>query len=129
MKAVFEGGVADPDSIPAELLHEMNLVGNRPGHYPAFIGLLRAAASWEAATRDYSNIDIPVLLVWGDEDWASLEEKAHDRELVPGAEMVTVSLAGHFLPLDRSQELSHSCVAFTGATQRRVSVVARRDSS
>ena len=105
MKAVFEGGVADPDSIPQELLHEMNLVGNRPGHYRAFISLLRNAASWETATKGYSNIDIPVLLIWGDEDWATPEEKDHDRELVPGAEMVTVSHAGHFLPLDRPDEL------------------------
>jgi pimeloyl-ACP methyl ester carboxylesterase len=105
MKAVFAGGVADPGSIPAELLHEMNLVGNRPGHYRAFISLLRNAASWEAATKNYSNIDLPVLFVWGDEDWATPEERDHDRDLVPGAEMVTVSHAGHFLPLDRPDEL------------------------
>ena len=114
MKAVFDGGVADPDSIPPELLHEMNLVGNRPGHYRAFISLLRNAASWEVATKEYSDINIPVLFVWGDEDWATPAERDHDHELVPGAEMITVSKAGHFLPLDRPDELIAQLGSFHG---------------
>jgi hypothetical protein len=39
-------------------------VGNRPGHYRAFISLLRNAASWQTATKVYGNINVPVLLVW-----------------------------------------------------------------
>src|SRR5262249_46311822 len=50
MKAVLRGGVANPDSIPSELLKEMYEVGNRPGHYRAFIRLLRNSDSWETAT-------------------------------------------------------------------------------
>ena len=41
MKAVLRGGVADPESISPALLKEMYAVGNRPGHYRAFISLLR----------------------------------------------------------------------------------------
>ncbi len=36
-KMVLRGGVADPSSIPPELLLEMHRVGNRNGHYQAFI--------------------------------------------------------------------------------------------
>ncbi len=52
MKKVLEGGVADAKSISPTLLREMYLVGNRRGHYPAFISLLPNAESWEAATKD-----------------------------------------------------------------------------
>jgi pimeloyl-ACP methyl ester carboxylesterase len=65
MKAVLKGGVVDPHSIRPELLKEMYEVGDRHGHYRAFISLLRNAATWEAATAIYQNINVPVCLVWG----------------------------------------------------------------
>jgi len=65
MKSILDGGVADPDHIPPELLMEMYLAGNRRGHYRAFLSLLRNADSWESARKDYSHIKIPVLLLWG----------------------------------------------------------------
>jgi len=60
MKAVLRGGVADPKSIPPAFLQEVYGVGNRPGHYRAFISLLRNAASWEMATKTYGDINVPV---------------------------------------------------------------------
>ena len=105
MKAILQGGVANPASIPQSLLREMYDVGNRRGHYRAFISLLRNSASWEAATAVYRNIRVPVRLIWGDQDWARTGEREHDRSLIPGAEMVTVSNGGHFLPLDQPTEL------------------------
>ena len=80
VSAVFRGGVADANAIPPALMKEMYEVGSRPGHYRAFISLLRNAASWEAAAKDYGRIAIPVLLVWGDRDWATAEEREHDRK-------------------------------------------------
>ena len=101
MRAVLQGGVANRESIPPALLKEMYLVGNRPGHYRAFIRLLRESASWEEATVSYKNINLPVHLVWGDKDWARPGEREHDRSLIPRAQMETVENGGHFLPLDR----------------------------
>jgi pimeloyl-ACP methyl ester carboxylesterase len=115
MKAVLQGGVANPQSIPRELLKEMYDVGNRRGHYRAFISLLRNAASWEAATEVYGNIKVPVCLIWGDKDWAKPREREHDRSLIPGAQMATVENSGHFLPLDRPQELSELIIRFAGS--------------
>jgi pimeloyl-ACP methyl ester carboxylesterase len=106
MKAVLEGGVADPRSIRAGLLKEMYAVGNRPGHYKGFISLLRNAATWEAATAGYGLIDVPVCLIWGSKDWSRPHEREHDRRLIPGAVMTTVDEGGHFLPLDRPLELA-----------------------
>lgn len=105
MKNVLEGGVYDPGSIPPLLLKEMYLTGNRKGHYRAFISLLRNAGSWELATEGYSRIRIPVLFIWGDRDWARPDEREQDHRLVPGAEMATIAQGGHFLPLDRPDEV------------------------
>lgn len=115
MKAVLRGGVADAKSIPPALMKEIYLVGNRPGHYRAFLSLLRNGASWESASKDYGNIDIPVLLIWGEQDWARPSEREHDRKLIPGVQMTTLEPGGHFLALDRPQELSKAIIRFAGA--------------
>ena len=112
MRAVLRGGVAEAKSIPPALLKEMYLVGNRPGHYRAFLSLLRNSASWEAATKDYGRIDIPVLLIWGDKDWARPSEREHDRELIQGVQMTTLKGGGHFLALDKPQDLSEQIIRF-----------------
>jgi pimeloyl-ACP methyl ester carboxylesterase len=115
MGAVLRGGVADPNSIPQALLKEMYLVGNRSGHYRAFLSLLRNAASWQTATKDYGRIEVPVLLIWGDRDWARPSEREHDRTLIPNAQMTTFKRGGHFLSLDRPQELHDLIVRFAAA--------------
>jgi pimeloyl-ACP methyl ester carboxylesterase len=44
---------------------------------------------------------VPVLFVWGSEDWARPSERLHDESLVSGAAAVTIAGGGHFLPLDK----------------------------
>jgi len=119
MKAVLQGGVADPHSIRPPLLKEMYAVGNRSGHYRAFISLLRNAASWEAGTKVYRNIAVPVCLIWGSKDWSRPSEREHDRSLIPGAQMTMVEDGGHFLPLDRPQEVSELISRFAAASRAR----------
>lgn len=114
MKAVLQGGVANPQSIRPALLKEMYAVGNRPGHYRAFISLLRNSASWEAATKVYPKINVPVCLIWGEKDWSLPREREHDHSLIPSAKMITVENGGHFLPLDRPHELIELIVRFAG---------------
>jgi pimeloyl-ACP methyl ester carboxylesterase len=115
MKNVLEGGVAESGSIPPSLLKEMYLVGNRRGHYRAFLSLLRNAHTWESSTKEYGSISVPVLLVWGDEDWAKPGERDRDSKLIPGAKTVALARGGHFLPLDRPQELIELIEGFAGA--------------
>lgn len=45
MKYVLWGGVNNPASISPDLMKEMYLIGNRRGHYRAFLKLLRHASS------------------------------------------------------------------------------------
>src|SRR5262249_17532688 len=88
IKAILTGGVSDPGRIPPPLLKEIYLTGNRSGHYRAFISLLRNSESWETATKEYASIRLPVLLIWGEQDWAKPDEREHDRQIIPGAEIV-----------------------------------------
>ncbi|MDP3308617.1 alpha/beta fold hydrolase [Methylotenera sp.] len=105
MKAVLNGGVSDATSISPQLMKEMYVVGNRSGHYRAFLKLLRNSQSWEQARSQYGNINVPTLIIWGSEDWSLLEERNYDESLIPGVQSITLKKASHFLPFDAPQEL------------------------
>jgi pimeloyl-ACP methyl ester carboxylesterase len=103
-RAIFRGGLSRKDSMPEALVREMILVGNRPGHYQAFMSLLGHSRGWEHARREYGSIDRPVLLLYGDYDWSSPAEREADARDIPGAQLRTVENAGHFLSLDEPGE-------------------------
>lgn len=112
MKYILWGGVSNPASISPDLLKEMYLIGNRRGHYRAFLQLLRHASSWQAARAEYSNIKIPALIIWGEKDWSLSSERLYDESLIPNVQSVTIKSGGHFLPFDAPQELINQIVNF-----------------
>ena len=111
-RSLFEGGVADPSSLSDELFTEFSSVGNRPGHYQAFISLLRERDQFQDARKNYSKIRVPVLLVFGDQDWSTQDERIRTRDLIPGVRMVVVKDGGHFLSLDQPETLQDLIIKF-----------------
>jgi pimeloyl-ACP methyl ester carboxylesterase len=104
-KAIFNGGVAEPSAIPPQLMEEFFLTGLRPGHYKAFLSLLRNAHKWEDAQAHYQDIKVPVLLVYGERDWSRPKERKATQQHIPGSRIETVAGGSHFLSLDRPREL------------------------
>jgi pimeloyl-ACP methyl ester carboxylesterase len=101
----FAGGLASPDALPPALAKELYQVGNRPGHYQGFLNLLAHERLWPNARKEYPEIRVPALLVYGGEDWAPPGERERTRSRIPGVVMETVRNGNHFLPLDRPEEL------------------------
>ena len=115
---IFRGGVAHPEAISKPLMSELLAVGKRPGHYRAFLNLVRHAELWNAAHRDYSKINLPTLLIYGDKDWSNEEERERTRRGIPGVRMETIAGGGHFLSLDRPQELIRHIKDFASPSSR-----------
>lgn len=110
---VMKGGVARKGALPPTLLREMYEVGNRPGHYRAFMSLVSYWPEWEKARAEYNQIDVPVLLVYGDHDWSHPDEREANRRAIHGAQMTVVKDAGHFLALDAPEALIQLVRDFT----------------
>jgi pimeloyl-ACP methyl ester carboxylesterase len=98
---ILEGGVASPDALPQSFREQVFRVGERPGHYQAFLNLIRHMGLWRKAHEVYGRIRVPVLLVYGDRDWSRPAERQTTLREIPGARLETVADAGHFMPLDQ----------------------------
>jgi pimeloyl-ACP methyl ester carboxylesterase len=112
-RKVLEGGVADPDALPESFLRETYAVGCRRGHYRAFLNLIRNAYKWEEARSEYGKISVPVLVVYGDQDWSRESERRATLERIPGAKLEVVKNGGHFLSLDCPQDIIRLIREFT----------------
>jgi pimeloyl-ACP methyl ester carboxylesterase len=111
-KRVLLGGVAHPSAVTAGFGEQANASGRRPGHYQAFLNLLRHAYLWDEARQLYGEIKVPVLVVYGDHDWSHIDERQRTVAAIPKAKMETVPEAGHFLSLDQPKRLIELIKAF-----------------
>jgi pimeloyl-ACP methyl ester carboxylesterase len=109
---ILRGGLAAPTALSEAFSKEFYEVGNRPGQYRGFLNLLAHEQLWLAARKEYPAIRVPVLLVYGEDDWAPPNERDRTRSLIPGVAMETVQNGNHFLPLDRPQELQQLIARF-----------------
>jgi pimeloyl-ACP methyl ester carboxylesterase len=100
---ILEGGVAHPSALPKDFRDEVFAVGQRPGHYQAFLNLIRHMPLWRNAHEVYGRIRVPVLLVYGDRDWSREAERQATLREIPGARLAVVRDGGHFLPLDQPE--------------------------
>jgi pimeloyl-ACP methyl ester carboxylesterase len=97
---VIRASVHRPERLDPELVRAMHDVGNRPGHYRAFVSLIRHFPAWPALRRRYPEIRLPTTFVYGDHDWSTPEERRSAVALVDGARRIDVADAGHLLSFD-----------------------------
>ncbi|HEU5154167.1 MAG TPA: alpha/beta hydrolase [Gemmatimonadales bacterium] len=115
---ILEGGVADPDAIPGAFKEEVFRVGERPGHHQAFLTLIRNMPLWRGTHAAYSDVRVPVQLVYGDHDWSHELERLTTAREIGGATPVVVQHGGHFLPLDQPESVIHEIRSFASEMSR-----------
>ena len=112
---ILKGGVANPEAMTPGFGAQVRASGFRPGHYRAFLNLLRHAHMWDEARRRYGEINVPVLVIYGDQDWSRQEERRRTVQAIPRAKVETVANSGHFLSLDQPERLAELIKSFAGA--------------
>src|SRR6516225_7888608 len=117
-RRILQGGVANHVAITPGFGAQVRASGLRPGHYRAFINLLRHAHLWDKARERYGEITV-VLVVYGDRDWSREDERQRTVKAIPGAKMETVAKAGHFLSLDQPERRAEMIKSFTAANASR----------
>lgn len=110
---ILKGGLTSPETLTDAFAKEFYEIGNRTGHYRGFLNLLAHERLWPLARKEYPNIRVPVLLIYGDKDWAPRTAREETRSLIPNVAVETVHRGNHFLSLDRADALEHLIVGFT----------------
>lgn len=111
-RRILRGSVHREGALPPAFAKEVYAVGNRRGHYRAFMSLIRHWPAWEWARSEYRAIGRPVLLLYGEHDWSRAEEREANRRDIPGAELRVVPGAGHFLSLDAPDAVVRAITEF-----------------
>jgi pimeloyl-ACP methyl ester carboxylesterase len=106
LRHVLEGGLHDSHALPHDLLDELYRCGSRPGHPRAFRSLCLNWRSWISARERYGAIELPVTLVYGEDDWSRLTERDANARAIRGARSVTIADSGHFSCLDKPREIA-----------------------
>ncbi len=64
----------------------------------------------------YPELDLPVLVVWGDEDrWIPVDRAHRLHEMVPGSQLRIIEGAGHLIQLDRPEALTATLTRWLSA--------------
>lgn len=105
LSLVMNGGVTNIKSIPTWLMKLFDQTGHRPGY--KFLGrnILKNWRSWSKASELYAQVKCPVILVYGEFDWSTQQERSRTLNQLPAATLQTISGAGHFLSIDNPEAL------------------------
>ena len=102
---ILQGGVSENSALSTGFLKQVWQSGVRKGHYRALINLVRNAQQWQTARSAYGNINVPVKLVYGDQDWSTTIEREQNHRDIPNASLEIITKGGHFLSLDQPDEV------------------------
>jgi pimeloyl-ACP methyl ester carboxylesterase len=105
-KGVMGGGLHDPSQLPDHYLDELRRVGRRPGYPTVARAIYRNLESLIAARERYARINVPVTLVYGDEDWSRPSDRQANIESIPGARDLVLRETGHFAALEAPEEVA-----------------------
>jgi pimeloyl-ACP methyl ester carboxylesterase len=105
-KGVMGGGLHDPSQLPDHYLDELRRVGRRPGYPTVTRAIYRNLESLIAARERYARINVPVTLVYGDEDWSRPSDRQANIESVPGARDIVLCETGHFAALEAPDDVA-----------------------
>jgi pimeloyl-ACP methyl ester carboxylesterase len=103
---ILRGGLHDPHRLPGHYLGELRRVGRRPGYPVVARAIYRNLESLIAARERYARINVPVTLVYGDEDWSRPSDRQANIESVPGARDIVLRDTGHFAALEGPDDVA-----------------------
>jgi pimeloyl-ACP methyl ester carboxylesterase len=106
LAGILRGGLHDPSQLPDHYLDELRRVGRRPGYPTVARAIYRNLESLIAARARYAGIDVPVTLVYGDEDWSRPSDREANIETIRGARHIALPDTGHFAALEAPEDVA-----------------------
>jgi pimeloyl-ACP methyl ester carboxylesterase len=106
LRGVMRGGFADNRHLPEDFLTELRRAGRRGGYPRVARAVFRNLESLIVARERYLLIQVPVVLVYGEDDWSRPSDREGVARLLPEAERLVLPHTGHFSALERPAEMA-----------------------
>jgi pimeloyl-ACP methyl ester carboxylesterase len=106
MKGVMRGGFVDKSNLPDDFLAELRRSGSRKGYTRVGRAIYRSLKGFNKARDRYPNVQVPVTLVYSDEDWSRPAERDHVAGLLTEVERIILPNSGHFSALERPTDVA-----------------------
>lgn len=104
---VLIGGVVDRRKLLSSLVTEFYKVGNRKGYRNFEYKVFKNWRSWLDAKSLYKKVDVPVVVIYGEQDWSKPTERdEHQKIYLPRARYYTLPNVGHFSALEAPIEIA-----------------------
>lgn len=101
LKKILAGGFYDKKKMPKDVLHSVYKVSKRKGFKRAELRYFMSWQSFVDARETYSKIQVPVTLIYGQQDWSTVEDRNANASLIPQVELVTLEESSHFSCLEQ----------------------------
>lgn len=106
LRGILRGGLHDPRRLPDHYLDELRRVGRRTGYPVVARAIYRNLESLIASRARYARINVPVTLIYGDQDWSRPSDRQANIEFVPGARDIVLRNTGHFASLEAPDQVA-----------------------
>jgi pimeloyl-ACP methyl ester carboxylesterase len=106
LAAILRGGFVDPKRLPMDFVRELRRSGKRAGYPKVARAIARSLNGFIAQRQRYSDITVPVTLIYSEHDWSRPAERRYVEQLVPNTETITLPNTGHFSALERPADMA-----------------------
>ena len=101
---IFRGGVYNKKAITLEYVSLLSTSTGKPGNVYHTRNVFSNFKSWTEAKDQYKELQVPVTLVYGSQDWSAAEERRESRDLLNPEKYIELSNTGHFSFLDAPEK-------------------------
>lgn len=103
---VLKGGLQNKKWMPKTLLSEINRTGYRKGYRYVERNVFSNWRSWSSARALYANVKARTVLVYGEDDWSTLNERQRTVQQLGNVNVITIQNCGHFGFVDQPGKLT-----------------------
>ena len=106
LKNIFNGGFVDKNKLSENYLNLLCKSYKHPGYYYHFRNVLSNYQSWVNTKNIYPEINLPIELIYGDNDWSNDTERNETKNLLGLANYKTIKNCGHFSFLEQPYQVA-----------------------
>jgi pimeloyl-ACP methyl ester carboxylesterase len=105
LKGILRGGFFDASKLDKDFLIELRRSGSRKGYPRVSRAIMRNLNGLIQARARYTQVEVPVTLVYSQQDWSRPAERDHVAGLLADVQRITLPDTGHFSALERPADV------------------------